>query len=427
MIKQLEEILEDGLSEEQVNFFYRSFKNISENTAYADNPKSKQFPTRSNVKAIDFDNIKTIYMNTLNKEHEEKISFRSNDALFCSSDREWFFIEFKDGVTDTDVINEVYEKIEDSLDILWDIEKLEQGYLKVDGDRTLLVEPEDEQESFHFKTKLEKIGFKYNLDYVRNNFNYIFVYNRDLYKETAQDKEFYRKQLKSGAYQNLIDFLNDNIYICGKESPKDFLTNQIEKGNFKDIIKNIERAKKIEESEDKYLIKYFDDNPNEKIEWIIKTCKNIVSIIKETCNIEDLDGKQFLTAILVLSFCKKKLLDEVYRIKEKYKLDNNMYEDLISKLKENEKYMPVEDRDNPKEYIRKIIYKGEKEFEALKNDIFEKNREELKLLVDTLKANVGGPKNLFNLVKFKGKKFKEVYTYTEQEFERLFIEKYSNE
>ncbi len=107
---------------------------------------SKKTPMcESNIKVVNFDKIPNEYARGRGWSGVPC----SNDALYISVDKEWYFIEFKNGSIDK--VN-VYRKIYDSLIML-----MESGVIP-------------------------------NFKFIRDNINYILVYNSDKYSKVQKSE-----------------------------------------------------------------------------------------------------------------------------------------------------------------------------------------------------------------------------------------------
>jgi hypothetical protein len=105
----------------------------------------KEPMTESELKVINFDKIPNEYSRGKGWEYVPC----SNDALYIINEQEWYFIEFKNGSIEKDSL---YRKIYDSLIILIEL------------------------------------GVVPNFQYVRDNFNYILVYNSEKYPKIQKSE-----------------------------------------------------------------------------------------------------------------------------------------------------------------------------------------------------------------------------------------------
>lgn len=101
---------------------------------------NKYSMTKSMLKVVHFDKIPNEYARYLGLKGKPA----SNDALYISADKKWYFIEFKNGSVDK---SDVFRKIYDSI--------------------IMLVE----------------MGIIPNFQFVRDNVRYILVYNSDKYRK----------------------------------------------------------------------------------------------------------------------------------------------------------------------------------------------------------------------------------------------------
>lgn len=109
-----------------------------------DNSRNKPM-TDSWLEVVNFDKIPSEY----SRGKGWKCVPCSNDALYIAVDSEWYFIEFKNGSIDK---ADIYRKIYDSL--------------------IMMIE----------------LGVIPNIQFVRNNVNYILVYNSDKYLKVQESK-----------------------------------------------------------------------------------------------------------------------------------------------------------------------------------------------------------------------------------------------
>ena len=105
----------------------------------------KEPMTESKLKVINFDKIPNEYSRGRGWAYVPC----SNDALYITNEREWFFIEFKNGSIEK---SGLYRKIYDSL------------------------------------IMLKELGVVPDFQYVRDNFNYILVYNSEKYPKIQKSE-----------------------------------------------------------------------------------------------------------------------------------------------------------------------------------------------------------------------------------------------
>ena len=67
MKAEIQKKFEQDLTKEQAEYIVRPFKDIARNASYQARKECHEFPTQSLMTAIDFDHIKTIYVNTLQR------------------------------------------------------------------------------------------------------------------------------------------------------------------------------------------------------------------------------------------------------------------------------------------------------------------------------------------------------------------------
>lgn len=93
---------------------------LQETSCYGLSP-NKQYMTNSSLVAINFDNVKKDYIESLHLSETPK----SNDALYLKKDGNLLFVEFKSGTINKSIMHDLRRKIYDSVLILGDI--LDQG------------------------------------------------------------------------------------------------------------------------------------------------------------------------------------------------------------------------------------------------------------------------------------------------------------
>lgn len=419
----VQDIFEQDLTKTQSEYIVRTLKDISRNSSFAERKECHEFPTESVMTAIDFDHIKTIYVNTLGNVSGKQLSFRSCDALYPTDTGEWYFVEFKDGETDAKVIREVREKIEDSKNILMDLGILETGYLQVDDMKSVLLPTQSGQMDFGFDTRMKKLKFESQLNYFRNHFYFILVYNEALYKETELDGEGFRNELENGKYSNEINFLESHSYLLKNRSAKEFLYQIINEKHFLQLIEMIKKASEIGSAEERKLIEHFETDISDRME-LLNRCGAVKGKLGTQDDINGMTGEEFLKALYIFSVYSKNVQKELKKLSQIIDLKAQKYEDFKEKLKAFG-MMPDEYRDDIDSYIRMLIFKGkfENEYETLMNN----GNCYLKLLIGAMAENSKIPKRLFSLYRYEGKYFKEVYTYSEAEFHEFFVKKFEKE
>ena len=150
MEKGTEDILKEHFS-----FPIGTLKELSTDTSHG------KHLTDSNITAVDFDELKRVFCE--NKGMGKHLS--SNDALYIS-DKDWYFIEFKNG------------KIVDSAsDTHASIEELRE---KIDQSFHILFSPDYIDLQTYFP------NFRNDISFSLENINYILVYNDE--KETNRGR-----------------------------------------------------------------------------------------------------------------------------------------------------------------------------------------------------------------------------------------------
>lgn len=417
MKRTVQKIFEQDLTKEQSEYVIRTFKDIARNPSFDARKECHEYPTDSQITAIDFDHIKTIYVNTLGERNGICASFRSCDALYPTGSGMWHFIEFKDGVIDSKVVREIYEKISDSKDILMDLDILEKGYLQVDDLKSVLVPAQPGAKDFLFHTRMKKMKYVNQIEYLRNHFNFILVYNDKLYEETEQDKDGFRNAIKIGQYDKEISFLEHNRLLIKNKSAVEFMQQVIMEGHFNALIEMIVKASDCNNAEDRKLIRRFEVNIDERME-LLNRCGSVRNKIGTKEEINAMTGEQFLKALYIYSIYNKNVKIELKKLSQIIDLENHKYDSFIEKVKNTGNLIVPENQDIDS-YIRKLIFRGEFEDEyktvMFDSDVY------LQQFIDAMAENSKIPKRLFYLYQFEGKYFKEVYTYSETEFNDIFV------
>jgi hypothetical protein len=271
MSNKLETEVGKNLTQEQKDYFCRSLKEIFRNTASNDKKArigSVEYPVVSGYKAIDFDNIKTIYVNNRRMEgvNGTAINYRSNDALILTPAGEWVFVECKDGKISDEVVREITEKLEDSCNIFLDMDFLNKGYLVVD-DRSSYLD-RGRQPDFEIKTKLEQLGVTFSPHFLWDKMNYCLIYNKKIHDAeaiTEADKNGWRDLLKRGEFKELEDFIDNHSYLHGESTAKEFLENCLDNGKYPNFHDVLDVFYSIDDIilENKKLMEFFND-PNER-------------------------------------------------------------------------------------------------------------------------------------------------------------------
>ncbi len=168
---------------------------------------NNEYMTNSNLKVIDFDKVKEIYIK--NNISNVKPNPKSNDALYLSKDGVWTFIEFKNGSITNKIVFEINKKIYDSLFILFDID---------------------------FKNS--EVEFNNTISFSRSNINYILVYNKEKYDKnspTVLCKEGIKRQKSSLQQSESRDYLSKRLFSHAKENFILFGLDQFKGYFFKDV------------------------------------------------------------------------------------------------------------------------------------------------------------------------------------------------
>lgn len=216
MEKSTEDILEEHFS-----FPIGTLKELSTDTAHG------KYLTDSDITAVDFDELKRVFCEK--KGMSRHLS--SNDALYIS-DKDWYFIEFKNG------------KIEDSAsDTHASIEELRE---KMDQSFHILFSPDYIDLQTYFP------NFRNDISFSLQNVNYILVYNDEKNKKlTAADKKSQERQVKQGIYAAELEFFEKNydkvlrkreISRCEKLGVEGFVKKRIQEECFLILITDIRKA-----------------------------------------------------------------------------------------------------------------------------------------------------------------------------------------
>ena len=176
-----------------------NFKNTLENISL--DKINSQYMTNSKLEAIDFDEVKNEYINSLNLYKFP----HSNDALFIDKENNMIFIEFKNGIISQTVNYELRLKIYESLLILLDI-------------------------------------INENISFSREKISYILVYNED----KKHSSKFYDKTKREG-----IESIKNKISSLAKEEIVRFDLKQYEDIYFKKV-----STYNKKEFEEKFIKKY---------------------------------------------------------------------------------------------------------------------------------------------------------------------------
>ena len=170
------------------------------NTSY--DKENKVYMVESDIPVCSFDSVKEWYV-------KKRIPYvnpnpKSNDALFFSN-KECFFIEFKNGKIDNGVNFEINKKIYDSLLILFDLKYEDRSGKVIDS-----------------------------ISYTRTNMNYILVYNKEKYLEngpTRQTTEGFKRQEalitksehRDKLYSTMRKLANEEFIKFGLDQFKNYL------------------------------------------------------------------------------------------------------------------------------------------------------------------------------------------------------------
>lgn len=208
MNEEVVNILSEGLSEEQKNYFIDTLRNISENTkAVSGSKTSHKNMTDSDLLAINFDRIKDIYVNTVLQKQKIYRAPKSNDALYIfgsGENCEWYFIEFKDGIIDNKLTDEVYRKIYDSIVIMLDLDTLDKGKLRIESNRGSLIE--DVNENFNFAKKLKSLGYRGISVFSENTFIIYWFITRKYIKKMIETRQVIGRNFKQENTRVCLNF-----------------------------------------------------------------------------------------------------------------------------------------------------------------------------------------------------------------------------
>lgn len=376
-MNEIENALIDDMDGAQFDFVCRSIKDIFRNKSVDTNDsRHHEFPILSNYKAIDFDNIKIIYVNNRRiEENDPNISFCSNDALLLSSSNELFFVECKDGKITSKLIKEIENKIYDSNLIFEELSYLNEGFLiikGVDGIESYL--DRERKPDFNLAKRLEKKGILNHQIKARQYVNYCLIYNASLYEETQEDREYYRNNLNNVIFAPFLQFLDSYSTLLGEIDSTHFLLNCLEKRNgyplFSDVLTLYENINQFL-IDNKLLIDYFDDQEQQlifigELNSLLRKYKSIIETNKV------MTGKEFVIFLNLFSNLNKSVVKRL--------------EQLHLELKTQES---KEERVYDKQLYR---------------------------ILSKLSLPKGKPRKLFNLQRFEGKYYKNVYTIDEKEF-----------
>lgn len=424
MNREVVNILSEGLSEEQKNYFIDTLKNISENDAASD--EKYKYPTESSILAINFDKIKEIYTNTALKNIYR--APKSNDALYIIGSEgncEWYFIEFKAGAIDNSLTDEIYKKIYDSIIIMLDLKSINNGKLQIENGKGYLLQ--EKNDNFNFEQKLKKLGFKSEINFIREHFRYILVYNREEYKENDRDKVGYRAELLAGKYEDLENILVSTPWFWREfSSAYNCIEKRIEERKFGFLREQCEFLPKFHD-EYKALFDFLDchDELKEKVFPIQKNIKGkYINMVKDINSQRAEDIFQYMLMNCGMSKQKIKLFNDfVNKVKDLKKLQEGAYNDFIVFLEKRDNDFAMKQQEQKLEYLQEKIQQGDfyyllKEYEKQDTKTY------LQEFKNALMRKSRIPQRCLFLHQFENYLFKEVRTLDMEEFKTSFVDKY---
>lgn len=434
MNKEVVEVLSEGLSEEQKNYFIDTLKNISQNEAALSErgKKSQVYPTESGLLAINFDKIKEIYTNTILKQVYR--APKSNDALYIFGKKgscEWYFIEFKAGGIDNALTDELYKKIYDSVVIMMDLDRLNQGKLAAKNGKICLISTEEG--TFGLADKLKKLGFRQDISFMRENFHYILVYNKELHEENDRDKMGYKAELQRGNYKQLEQTLKRFPWFWS-EFPGAFecIEQKIEQRKFGLLCEQAELLAKFT-GEYRELFEFLDEHSEWKAQ-ILETEQKIKGRLEhEVQDISQQRAEEIFRFVLKNCDMSRKKINVfktmIEKAKELKNSEEDKYQEYLTQLEKTDyrlTRMPPQDK---KRYLQSDILKGDFAVEIEEFKTTGKEREKragiyLQKLIDALLEKSKIPQRCFYLHQFENYLFKEVRTLDMEEFRTFFVEKY---
>ena len=226
MNTEYERILTEGLELSNHEWLIQSLKDLSyDDTAGGDNGEcfDRNHPTNSECRAISFDNLAMLHQIQIGARKR----LRSCDALYigdiASQDGkpEIYIIEFKNGVINESVVNDINQKIKDGVQLLNSISVISDGSVDLTNrNNPKLITNCREEHKLNLDKRLNRIGISGNYsDYCRQHMNFILVYNEN--KKT---------NLLDCDLDSFIDDIEEGIiYKELEEAVKICLTNSISK------------------------------------------------------------------------------------------------------------------------------------------------------------------------------------------------------
>jgi len=412
MNKAVVDILSEGLSKEQKNYFIDTLKNISQNEAALseEGKKSQVYPTESELLAINFDRIKEIYTNTILKQVYR--APKSNDALYIFGEKgscEWYFIEFKAGKIDNALADELYKKIYDSIVIMMDLDRLNQGKLVTENGMGFLAAAEDG--GFKFADKLKELGFQGNISFMRENFHYILVYNKELHEENDRDKAGYKAELQKGSYKKMEDVLQQFPWFWSEFiSAYECMERKIEQRKFGLLCEQVELLPKFI-GEYRELFEFLDRHNEWKVPILESEQKMKGRLEHEVQNIPQQSAEEIFRFVLKNCDMSRKKIKVFKTMIEKVKALKN---------KEEEEY---------RGYSQTDILSGDflfciEEYRKADKPIEKRVQTYLQRFIEALMEKSKIPQRCFYLHQFENYLFKDVRTLDMEEFRVSFVEKY---
>ena len=474
-----ERILTNNLNQLELHWLIKSLKELSYDsslsidTEHTNSPYyDYSHPTLSECRAIDFDNIAKLYSAQI-VGHVHRL--RSCDAFYITPHdivrkaNTIYLIEFKNGNITNNDVDEIYEKVRNSRDILNDIVEsgiLDDGELDLSDVLSPALKPCKDERKFGLSKRLSRLGIdRLSTTYFRNNLVFILVYNESKKERlidgdiaAIQDEIEKEDEGKYAGFTAYISVIYGNAdaanIMCiffdigdvSNEQPREIfkkLTKKVAQGNrgkrqFGNLCRIIKLGYEIYTREsyqeaasiwntlmiNNIHTDVIDDfksvlNPEMKQRYTVfennSSTSNILNILffALLCGIKEKDLKKTLSDFITI-------MKKHYH---QYRYDNGDYDPLLQTM-ERDSY-PVDiafegKEDRYRKMIEHRIQTGE--MDELISSVNGENIYTPLLLLTTVNQATIWPDSFFRFGKEDGFLYKKSYTYTRDQFYDFFIE-----
>lgn len=461
----VENILIEGLTEEQSNWLLKSFNELSHDTDIVDITQKMDYydaahPSTSLCKAINFDDVAKLYCNKKDLPY-----LNSCDALYIernedTSTLELYWIEFKNGSITNSTVEDIRNKITYSNRILEDADSLNEGCIDLSNrNKPILI---DSKPDFNFGVALHTLGLPSNnlVTFEQEHTHFILVYNEEK-KDTLISSD--------------IDAICDEIENDQHREFTENVRNTIRQPQ----IKNIFRIQSDREIDANYTKRWIKEKLKAKQNWQVSAFNNLTSffqlssgIIKEENSFvlqmwSDLSVEEYGELIVYLEqqknisgrnekdgygciisklnkykklsqigstdaffdvlcggidTCIKPLKDILKILTRRYylkKLEEGKYNELIYTIEQNPALKPLGSEGSAREYVQSCIHQDQ--FEKLCQEASHENFYDASFFLEISAGSTIWPVALFRLANTNRFLYRDAVTYNRMEFYEKFV------